>query len=96
MRILRLVKKLILRGRVQGVFCRAYCGQYARKLNIRGTASNLSNGTVRILLDTDDEESVSRFISDLRNNPYGYTFYGRIDSVDVSDYSGSITGDYRF
>ena len=91
-----MAKKLILHGRVQGVYCRAYSSQYARLLKIRGTASNLSDGTVRVLLQTDDAALVSRYIADLKNNPQQFTFYGRIDSVDVSDYSGAIAGDYQF
>ena len=91
-----MAKKLILQGRVQGVFCRAYCSQYARERRIRGTASNLSDGSVRVLLNTDDMELVTQFISDIKNNPRGFTFYGRIESVDVSEYSGSLTGEYQF
>ena len=94
--MLRMAKKLILHGMVQGVFCRAYCSQYARKLKLRGTASNLSNGTVRVILNTDDNELINRYIADIRGNPDGYTFYGRIDSVEVHDYTGSISGDYQF
>ncbi len=89
-------RKLILHGRVQGVFCRAYCAHYARKRKLPGTASNLSDGTVRVLLDTDDQELLDRYISDLRNNPEGFGFYGRIDSVDVEQYRGPLSGEYRF
>ena len=91
-----MAKKLILHGRVQGVFCRAYCGQYARQKRIRGTASNLPDGTVKVLLNTDDMGLVNQFISDIRNNPNGFTFYGRIEKVDVNDYAGPISGDYQF
>lgn len=88
--------KLILHGRVQGVFCRAYCSQYARERRIRGTASNLSDGTVRVLLNTDDEDLVNQYISDITNNPKGFTFYGKIVSVDIADHSGPLMGDYQF
>ncbi len=89
-------KKLILHGRVQGVFCRAYCSQYARERHIRGTASNLSDGSVRVLLNTDDMNVINQFISDITTNPKGFTFYGNIASVDVTDYSGPLGGDYQF
>lgn len=91
-----MAKKLILHGRVQGVCCRAYCSQYARKLGIRGSASNRADGTVRVLLDTTDSELVNRYIDEIRLNPDGFSFYGRIQSIDVSDFDGIITGDYRF
>jgi acylphosphatase len=91
-----MAKRLILHGRVQGVCCRAYCSQYARKLGIPGSASNRSDGTVRVILDTDDMDLVNRFIEYIRLNPYGFSFYGRIESIDVSDFTGIISGDYRF
>ena len=91
-----MAKKLLLHGRVQGVFCRGYCSQYARERRIHGTASNLSDGSVRVLLDTDDADLVDQFISDITTNPKGFTFYGRIVSVDVTDHSGPLTGDYQF
>jgi len=91
-----MANKLILHGRVQGVCCRAYCSQYARKLGIRGAASNRADGTVRVLLDTTDSELVNRYIDEIRMNPDGFSFYGRIQSIDVSDFDGIITGDYRF
>lgn len=91
-----MAKKLILHGRVQGVCCRAYCSQYARKLRVHGAASNCSDGTVRVILNTDDSEMVNRYIDDIRMNPDGFSFYGRIQSIDVSDFTGIISGDYRF
>jgi len=89
-------KKLILHGRVQGVFCRAYCSQYARLQRIQGTASNLSDGTVKVILNTDDMGLVNQYISNIRNNPNGFTFYGRIEKIDVFDYAGPVSGDYQF
>lgn len=91
-----MARKLILHGRVQGVFCRAYCAHYARKRRISGSASNLPDGTVRVLLDVDEDDLVARYIADLRNNPEGFGFYGRIESVEVAEYRGAISGEYRF
>ncbi len=91
-----MAKKLIIHGRVQGVFCRAYCSKYAQKRRIRGTASNLADGTVRVLLDTDTVPLVEQFIADIKTNPDGFMFYGTIESVDVEEYAGPLTGDYHF
>ncbi|MFC1669649.1 acylphosphatase [Spirochaetota bacterium] len=91
-----MAKKLILHGMVQGVCCRAYCSQYARRFMVKGSASNISDGTVRLILDTDDKELLRNFISALKINPNGYGFYGRIDHIDISDYDGVIKGDYVF
>lgn len=91
-----MAKKLIIHGRVQGVFCRAYCSKYAQKLHIRGAASNLADGTVRVLLDTNASPLIDQFIFDIKTNPDGFMFYGRIESVDVENYAGPLTGDYQF
>jgi acylphosphatase len=91
-----MAKKLILSGIVQGVFCRKYCSENAEKLGIRGSATNLRDGTVQVILDCEDEIKISKYIESLKQNPFSFTFYGRIDSVGISDYTGSIRGDYMF
>jgi len=89
-------RKLILSGIVQGVCCRQYCSSYGKKLRIRGAASNLSDGSVRVLLDTDDNDIVKEYIHSLVNNPGRLSFWGRIDDVRVYEYDGRIRGDYNF
>lgn len=89
-------KQLTLYGRVQGVFCRAYCSQYGKKLKIHGTASNRPDGTVEVILDSDDMRLVQTYIQALLTNPSNYTFFGNIENVDCNDYHGSIRGDYAF
>lgn len=89
-------KKLILNGVVQGVFCRSFCIKYAREMGLRGSATNLRDGTVRVLLATDDDSVTAEYAGRLKNNPGGFTFYGTIQSIDVYDYSGPISGDYVF
>jgi acylphosphatase len=91
-----MVRVLILSGRVQGVFCRKYCSDYAKKFGMNGAASNLGNGTVRVILNCDDEQKINQYIQALKQNPNNFTFYGRIDDVSISNYAGSIKGDYIF
>jgi acylphosphatase len=91
-----MAKQLILDGVVQGVFCRSYCRQYAKKMKIRGTATNLPDGTVRVVLETDDDGLIREYEANLRTNPMGYTFYGTISNISVSDYRGPLIGDYKF
>jgi acylphosphatase len=43
--------RLIVSGRVQGVFFRAAARERARTLNLRGYAKNLSDGTVEIVAE---------------------------------------------
>lgn len=89
-------RELILRGRVQGVACRYYCSQYGKKLGLRGSASNLRDGSVRVILDTDDEEKVRNYIRALRDNPLDVQFWGSITGIEVNEYSGPVAGDYTF
>jgi len=91
-----MAKKIILKGRVQGVGCRGYCSLYAKNFDLHGSATNLPDGTVRLLIDSDDKQIISAYINSLITNPKGYMFYGKITDVNVSDYSGKIYGDYMF
>ena len=91
-----MIKKVILKGRVQGVGCRGYCAKYARRFKINGSASNLHDGSVRLILDVNDDTVFKSFITSLISNPEGYYFWGTIDDISISDYSGKIGGDYNF
>lgn len=91
-----MAKALILQGKVQGVACRHYCSQIGRKLNIRGSATNLHDGSVRVILDTDDESLVKKYADALKTNNFGFTFMGRITDIGITDYSGPMAGDYNF
>lgn len=91
-----MAKELILSGIVQGVFCRKYCGDNARKAGLHGSATNMIDGSVRIIIDSDNEETIKKYVQALKTNPYNIRFYGRIESVKLSDYSGSLRGDYIF
>ena len=89
-------KKLILRGRVQGVGCRQYCKSYAEDLRITGSATNKADGSVELLLNTDDEALLKSFKSALLSNPNNYLFWGRITDIKIEDYNGRFGGDYVF
>ena len=91
-----MIKKVILKGRVQGVGCRGYCAKYARKYLISGSATNLSDGSVKLILNVNDEFTFKNFITSLIANSDDYGFWGSIDDVSISDYSGKTDGDYNF
>ena len=91
-----MIKKIILKGRVQGVGCRSYCARYARKFAIHGSATNLRDGSVRLIIEAENELIIKNYISSLISNPDRYNFYGNIRDIDVSDYAGKIDGDYNF
>ena len=88
--------KLILTGRVQSVFCRGYCSKYAKLMGISGAASNLPDGTVEVLLNSENMVTLENYITALQTNPRKITFYGKIDSITTERYDKSITGDYFF
>jgi acylphosphatase len=89
-------KKLILKGHVQGVYCRNYCSTYARQMKINGSATNLPDNTVQLILMTDDLKLINEFIDKIKINPSGHTFFGRIDDVEIEDYEGKLRGEYTF
>ncbi len=91
-----MAKELILSGIVQGVFCRKYCSDNAKRIGLKGSASNLGDGTVRVVINSDNEAYIQNYIHALKTNPYKLRFYGRIDNIKVSDYRGPIVGDYEF
>lgn len=91
-----MTKSVILTGRVQGVGCRGYCARYARKFLISGSATNLGDGSVRLILNITDESVLKRFVTSLISNPDRLVFYGSIDDVSIKDYSGKTEGDYNF
>ena len=88
--------KIILKGNVQGVGCRGYCARYARRYHIHGSATNLHDGSVCILINTDDEGIINSYMNSLIANTDGYLFYGRILDYKVVFYGGPIDGDYLF
>lgn len=88
--------KIILKGHVQGVGCRGYCARYARRYNLTGTATNLADGSVCILVNTDDENLINSFMNSLITNSDEYNFYGRITDYKVVPFHGRIDGDYIF
>ncbi|HPS56519.1 MAG TPA: acylphosphatase [Spirochaetota bacterium] len=88
--------KIIIKGYVQGVGCRGYCARYARRYSLHGTATNLSDGSVCILLNTDDKNIINSYMDSLIANTDGYNFFGRISDYKVVPFGGRIDGDYIF
>ncbi|MCC7570085.1 acylphosphatase [Candidatus Micrarchaeota archaeon] len=60
--------ELIIEGRVQGVFFRAYVKDIAIKMDVRGYVENMSDGTVRIIGDL-NEQNLSEFIDKIYSAP---------------------------
>ena len=74
------VKRLIIHGRVQGVFYRAWSGQVARALGLRGWVRNRSEGTVEMLV-AGDAAMVREMIARCREGPPA----ARVERIDVTE-----------
>lgn len=53
---------IIIKGRVQGVFFRAYTRDEAKRLNLKGWVKNLADGTVEALF-IGDKDSINQMIN---------------------------------
>lgn len=90
------MKKLILSGNVQGVRCRGFCQDIAKIMNIHGSASNLVNGNVQVILNTTDETLIKQYIDQLKTNNLNIRYWGKITQIEIKDYQGIVKGDYNF
>ena len=72
-------KKLLIHGRVQGVFYRGWSAETARALGLRGWVRNRRDGSVEMLL-AGDESDVNRMIERCREGPPA-----RVDRIDVEE-----------
>jgi acylphosphatase len=73
-------KRVIVRGRVQGVGFRWAAQAEAERLGVAGYARNLPDGTVQAELEG-AEETVQRMLDWLHHGPES----AEVDSVDVTD-----------
>ena len=80
--------RLIVHGRVQGVYFRAYTEREANRLGVNGWVRNRSDGTVEILAEGEDTK-VGEIIAWSRHGPG----MARVENVDVSyeKYTGEFT-----
>ncbi len=80
---------LLIKGRVQGVYYRAFARDIAIQLGLRGWVRNLSDGSVEALLEGDRDE-IERAIKHCHSGPPG----ARVDDIDVTweDYQGDQQG----
>ena len=76
----------IIHGRVQGVFFRDTARQVARRLNIKGAAVNLSDGTVEVIAEG-AASAVKQFQSWLAIGPVMATFT-KVEMVDLESHMG--------
>ncbi len=73
-------RRLLVSGQVQGVFYRDSCRQEAEEKGITGSARNLPDGRVEVILEG-AEDAVGRMIEWCRRG----SDMARVDSVEVED-----------
>ena len=62
--------KIIIHGRVQGIFFRAFVKETADKLGIKGYVKNMPDETVEIIAEG-DERAINELIKDCKKGPSG-------------------------
>ena len=75
-----IARHVVVIGRVQGVFYRAWAQGHARELGVSGWIRNCADGTVEAHLEG-DENPVSRMIERMRSGPSN----ARVEDVSVED-----------
>jgi acylphosphatase len=70
--------KLIISGRVQGVYFRKFTQHKAKELTITGTVKNLDDGRVEIIAQA-DETNLDLFIKWCHKGP----IMARVDKVEI-------------
>jgi acylphosphatase len=60
--------RAIVTGRVQGVFYRDSCQQMARRLGVRGSVRNRSDGSVEVIAEG-DRDAVDQLLAWCREGP---------------------------
>jgi acylphosphatase len=86
----RIARRFLISGRVQGVGFRFFAREAAQVENLSGWVRNLPDGRVEVRADG-DRESVDRFERRLRRGPAG----ARVEGVDVlDDVPAGTTGEF--
>ena len=72
--------KLIVSGRVQGVFFRDSTRRKALELGLTGYAKNLSNGDVEVVVEG-NEDKINALIEFIKNNPG----HSKVENIIISN-----------
>ncbi len=82
--------RCIVSGRVQGVWYRVTTARQAEQWSLRGSARNLSDGTVEVIA-AGDAEAISRLCAWLWEGPSG----ARVTGVEVQEWSDPVEPGFR-
>lgn len=75
--------KIVVSGRVQGVYFRYFTQRKAEEMGVTGSVKNLDSGQVEIIAEADDA-TLNAFILWCHKGP----ITARVDSVDISELAG--------
>lgn len=75
----RVAADLHVRGLVQGVGYRYFCYREATRLNLTGWVKNLSDGTVRALVEGSQDE-IESLLERLKVGPFG----AHVDTIEIT------------
>ena len=86
---MKIARRFIVKGRVQGVGFRFFAIRAARRIGVTGTVRNLADGSVEAIAEG-TPEAVTEFRAELWRGPS----YGEVTAVDESEInaSGRYTG----
>ncbi len=73
-------KRLLVSGRVQGVFFRDSCRRQAQALGVSGSADNLADGRVEVILEGERDP-----VEAMVDWCHGGSQYAQVTSVEVSE-----------
>ena len=83
-------KRLVVQGRVQGVFFRDSTRQEAERAGVAGWARNRDDGRVEVVFEG-DEEAVARLVDWVRDGPG----QADVEHVEVTDEEPEGLGGFR-
>jgi len=73
--------RLLISGRVQGVYFRLFAQKKAKQLGVKGYAKNLADGRVEIIAEADNSS-----IEQLIKWSYKGRITARVDEVEISEW----------
>jgi acylphosphatase len=79
----------MVRGRVQGVFFRAFAERSAQELKLKGYVRNLSDGTMEVRAEG-ERDKLEKLVECLKNGPPAAKVQGI--AVTWKEYKGEFTG----
>ena len=85
-----MIRRIIVHGRVQGVWFRGWTVEVARSLGLDGWVRNRRDGSVEILA-SGEEEAVAALIERCRSGPPG----ARVERVEAEDSHESSPSGFR-